>query len=1023
MAERYQQVQFPIPFGGGVDTQTDPKAVAPIKLLDLQNGVFDRSTSIVKRNGYEALSQAVQGTLGVTYGSPDALAARDDELLLFSEGHAYSHRPSSDTWSDTGPAISAVATEAPLVKTGTIQAVPDMATNNGVTLVAWEDSRSGNSLWWTLLEADTGRILRQPEQIGGSVGTRPRCLAVGEALILVFAFASAFALVAVVINPAEPTATPTVIDIVSNLNVTNPSFDAVPTSGVFAGDPALIVWSRTGGGYSLGYLHESGHIGDASTGLAPPVENDLGGETIACGPVLAFNGANLVDVAYWLTVSDTTRARRHNTAAALATTGSEGSVSDPVEILRLAIAFPSGSAVTSCIWREETHVTNRDHSVTAGTYAAGATITNIKDQQGACLASRGFLDDNVPHVWLVHDVTFFAVYLCQRLTLAGEAAIVSRTMPGSVATGAPERAHLPSVTSVGRVHSVPLTYHEQIDTPAGGTFAESGIRSVSLDFDSMAGWQSAQLGRGLYLAAACPLHYDGDRWAEWGFHYAPDEVSASGLGTGGSMTPSATYLYLYTYEEIDAQGEIHQSPISSGTTVVMSPSGNATNHLIPMYRATSKRRVRISVWRSGSLDEGVFRRVSSVDPDATGPNGYLLNDPTLVDIAFEDRMSDATWATQEPLYTNGGVLSNDPAPVAGGAIAVGKNRLFWTDPFDPNLVRFSQELREGFGVEQAEPNRLRVDPYGGRIVGLSILDDVVIVFKEDAIYAFAGPGPQANPLIEPNAYSFTPAQLITSDVGLEAVGTIGYTPVGLVFQTGKGIYLLDRSRQVRKIGAPVDLYADQAFTRTVLLPDRSQIVFVSSEGRTVLWDYEHDQWSTFTNHLGWDAIVVDREFYYLRTDGRVFKETPGVYADDNLQIRLLLETAWLKLAGYLQGWSQVHEAHFLGRFVSDHDLRVHVMTDYEDGWGEPYDLDVTADYNAIGYGEGNYGAGPYGLNVATSTVYQRVIHLGAECESIRFRIEDIEPTEARGASFELSEMLLTGAILASSFRLPDSRRS
>jgi len=1007
VASRYQEVRLPIPFGGGVDTQSDEKAVSPVQLLDLQNGVFDRATSIVKRNGYEALGRDVDGTPGIGYEAPDALAARDDELVLFANGRAYSHRTEIDTWSDSGPAACAVATEIPLVRTGTVQSQPDEAANQGATLVAWEDSRGG--VWWSLLEEATGRILRPATQIDAS-GQRPRCVAVGTMLHLLWARPTGDLMIAVV-SPFDTSwvVSPSILS--GDLSIGNPSFDAIPTDQ-FA-DSGLVTWA-TVDGYRLGYLDVSGVLGSPATGHPSVVA--VTGIVVDVGPVLDANEDNIVTLAHTASTLSTDIAWWDTTTLA---DSSGSAVAETATVARLAVCLSDAGFATA--WREYTAASNRDHRVLVIGGVEGV-FAEIASQRGAGIASRAFLDDNVAHCWLVHDVTFFAVYLCLRVTSAGETLIVSRTMPG-IATGLPTRSHCPSVRSSGRVHSSALTYHEQIDTPTGVQRGESAIRRVVLDFDHPASFQSAQIGRGLYLAAAAPLHYDGDRWSEWGWHYGPDDVADPLVGSGGAMTPLATYLYVYTYEEIDAQGEIHQGPTSAGSIVTMGASDTSTAHVVPTYRATSKRRARIGVWRSAPDDSTVLRRVSSVDPTAIGANGYVLNDPTVDTVAFVDEMSDLEWAAQEPLYTNGGVISNEPTSVGGGALAVGKGRLFWTDPADPNLVRYSQQLREGYAVEMAAPLFQRVDPYGGDIVGISVLDDVVIVFKETAIFAFGGPGPLADPTVETNAFSFTPSQLVTSDVGLESVGTIGYTPVGLVFQTGKGIYLLDRSRQVSKVGAPVDAYAAQPLTRAVLLPDRSQIVFLSSEGRTLLWDYEHNQWSTFTNHTGWDAIVVNRAFYYLRTDERVFKETIGVYADDNLQIKLLLDTAWIKLAGYLQGWQQVHEAHFLGRFVSDHTLRVHVQLDYEDGWGEPFDLDVTADYNAIGYGEGNYGAGPYGLDVATSTVYQRVIHIGEQCESIRFRLEDIEPTVARGASFELTELLLTGAILAASFRLPESRRS
>ena len=55
--------------------------------------------------------------------------------------------------------------------------------------------------------------------------------------------------------------------------------------------------------------------------------------------------------------------------------------------------------------------------------------------------------------------------------------------------------------------------------------------------------------------------------------------------------------------------------------------------------------------------------------------------------------------------------------------------------------------------------------------------------------------------------------------------------------------------------------------------------------------------------------------YYLRTDDRVFEETPGVYVDDNSQIQLEVTTAWL-LDDVLQGLQLVYHLHLLGARLS-----------------------------------------------------------------------------------------------------------
>jgi hypothetical protein len=1017
-----QEVALPVAFSGGVETRQDPKQVPTAKLIDLQNGVFTRATSIAKRNGYQSLGTAIEGS-GVVYRDPAALAARGDELILFAGDRSYSRRAQADAWSDAGPVSSVLATETPLVRTATIQSLPDAATAAGVTVVAWEDSRGG--VWWAIVEVATGRIVRAAAQ-ASATGGRPRCLPVGSVLHVLWSDDNFGTLNVIVVDPVTlGVSAPQVLT--SDVDTSNPAYDACVTN-VFGG-AALLAWSSLGVNYRVGYLDPAGVLGSPAAGY--PSVGTFGSLVDTSGIAIDFNTAGVAAPANIVVVVDngTTNVRMIDSATLTETAFRSFGAGT---VVRLAVAFdavtaPNDGFPGGClyVWRELSTAGPRQATVEVWLWSGlGPEVLQQRGTiYGAGLASRAFRDASGPCVWVVRDTTFFAVYLCMRQKVGSAADCVSRTMPG-VATGRPPLAHLPSVHGDGtRIHTATLPYHERLDTPTGAAFAESAIRLVALDFDADEAWQTAQLGRGLYLAAACPQHYDGDRWTEWGFHYAPDDVAAPVKAAGGSMSVSSTYNYLFNYEWTDAQGEIHRGAVSSGTVVVMGGADTQVTIAFPMLRITGKERVRGAVWRTLPGDASVYRRVSSVNPSATGPNGYILNDPTVDTISFVDRMSDATWQAQEPLYINGGISSNDPAPMAGSVICAGKGRLFWTDPSDGNLVRFSQQLAEGYAAEPVARLLLRVDPDGGPITGLGVMDDVVIVFKETAIYVFGGPGPLANPDFGGDTFAFTAPALIPTDVGCITPQSIAKTPLGLTFKSQRGIGLVTRDRQVANIGAPIELYASQVCTRATLLPDRSQIVFLTSEGRTLLFDFEHGQWSTFTNHEGFDGIVVGGLYHYLRNDGRVFQETPGVYADGAAQITMVLETAWVKLAGYLQGWQQVHSALFLGTYKSPHTLRVEVQLDYEDGFGAPFDIDVDADYNPSLYGSGSYGAGPYGSDPASSTRYQREIHIGMESQGIRFRLSDLADVGVFGASFELSEMLITGGILASSYRLPATRRS
>lgn len=1006
-----QAGQAVVPFAGGIETKLDAKQVPPARLLDLQNGVFTKGTTISKRNGYRALSRAIEAG-GAEYENPRGTAVRDDEQLVFADGpdghpHAYSHRPSSDRWSDAGRVESVVVTEHALVKTGTEQVQVDASTAGGVTVVAWADSRGG--VWWASVEEATGRVLTEPAQLLAT-GIYPRVVAVGSRLHIYVADLDAKRIYIGVVDSAAPTQL-ALFDVLTgdlgSVGAAGPWYDACPVDET----AALIAWTQDVGGYRVGYVDVTGVLGSALTGH-PGVHTESA----------ALDGR--LSVAFGLAGIAVTWAEDDEAHIDWYATSLGGPISTTT---RPAFAVPidgiSSVIVGGTLWVafEQAAAEERDYALTMESYAIGAgSATTSVTVRGLGLATRAWAVGSRALVYAVHDAPFFSVYVALSML---DGTCVARSMP-TVAHGRALDGWTSSVTmdpDDDTAWRAPLLYNEQLESVVG-EFAETGVRWVVLDFESPEAWQTAQLGKGLYLAGACPQHYDGARWAEAGFHYAPDgEIDATD-GAGGEME-AGVYTYRITYEEVDSLGEVHRGPTSVGTEAeVSATTGDQQVTLtIPTYRCTSRPRVRIAVWRSEANTTEAFHRVTSLDPSATGDNGYLLNNPDVDTVTFIDGMSDADLIEQEELYTNGGVLSNDPAAMDGAAIAVGKGRLFFTDPSDPHLVRYTQELADGFAAEFAAPLALRVDPYGGAIVGLHVQDDVVLVFKESAIYAFGGPGPLAAPSIDPSL-AFTPAALITGDVGLEDPRSIAYTPVGSVFKSNKGIQLLDRSRQLIDLGGPVEAFDAFAVRRATLLPDQSRVLFLTddADGRALLYDYEHKQWSTFTNHLGVDACIVGGVYRYLRTDGRVFVEEPGTFDDDGSHIRLLLVTAWIKLVPYLQGWHRFWDANFIGEYKSEHTLRVRYALDYEPGWSAPFDLDVDANFTPTPYGEGDYGDGPYGGGEGSSR-YQRKLNLGKRGQAIRFRIEDVEATNTFGAAFELSELLLTGGLVRGAVKLEAAR--
>jgi hypothetical protein len=608
------------------------------------------------------------------------------------------------------------------------------------------------------------------------------------------------------------------------------------------------------------------------------------------------------------------------------------------------------------------------------------------------------------------------------------------------AYGAPSRTHLSSVHVVGDVAKVVLPAKQRLKSEANDKFTESALHVVTMDFDNINSHQTAELGAGLYMAGAIAQQYDGRVWTEQGFNFGPERITHSTAGGGNLTTGAVPYAYKVWYEWTDAQGEIHRGPESVEYSVTMDADSKVTLN-VPTLRVTRKDNARICVARSLQGDTSRFWRVSSLDPTVTGDNGFIANDTTVDSIVFVDNMSDANLRLQEEMYTTGGILSNDPCKL-GSVVAAGKNRLFFTDASDGNIIRFSQERAFGYGVELAPELQLDVDPLGGDITGIVCDDEVVIVFKERATFVFNGDGPFATGTTSTGTLisGFSkPQQCKGGNVGCTTPSSIVVTPTGTMFKSDKGIWRVGPDRSVYYVGSPVEAYNTQTIRRATALPKSTGVIFLTDSGKTLYYDHLFDQWATFTNHEGKDAAVVDGVYHYVRNNDVVFVETPNEYTDAGARITLRIETAWLHMQDHLQGFQRFWTAELLGTWVSPHQLGVQWRFDYRDDWNDASWLDATGGTDSTGwltgegcatigedpitgstYGEGAYGAGPYGGEANDEYQWNFGIYEGAE--SIQFRFEDFEKAGLAGASFELTELTIVGGVKAAAYKpFPGSR--
>jgi len=315
---------------------------------------------------------------------------------------------------------------------------------------------------------------------------------------------------------------------------------------------------------------------------------------------------------------------------------------------------------------------------------------------------------------------------------------------------------------------------------------------------------------------------------------------------------------------------------------------------------------------------------------------------------------------------------------------------------DPNLITFSKIRSETGPVEFNDFLTISLNNFGGKIKAFGVLDDKFIMFKESSIFFMSGEGPTNIGTQD----TFTEPQQIASDVGCSEQRSVVVTPLGLMFKSKKGIYILTRGLQVLYIGDRVEEFNDLTISSGLLVPNTNQIRFTTTDSKCLVYDYLMNQWSTFTNYEANDADIFKDKYVLLSSFDPVKQEIDDQFNDDGLPIQLKLTTGWLSFAG-LQGFQRVYKFKLLGEYRSKHKLKFNIAYDFKEAFIQSKLVDPLDFIDPEAYGEDS----PYGEPVGkeyggNGNLYQ--IHLALKkqkCQSVKISIEEIQDTTpGRGLS-------------------------
>ncbi|MFI4963209.1 MAG: hypothetical protein ACHP6H_05060, partial [Legionellales bacterium] len=495
----------------------------------------------------------------------------------------------------------------------------------------------------------------------------------------------------------------------------------------------------------------------------------------------------------------------------------------------------------------------------------------------------------------------------------------------------------------------------------------------------------------------------------------PDNLSIQGniAAKPDSSTNAKAYYYQVIYEWSDNQGNIHRSAPSIPVSVTTTGSGSAGT--ISIYISppiTLKTNVKACIYRWSVANQTYYEVTSISNPTIITPTGYIV---------FVDVYADSSIQGNNIIYTTGGVVEDINAP-ASNIMTLFDTRLWLVDAEDQNLLWYSKQVIEATPVEMSDLFTYYVAPNTGTasstgpITGLSPLDDKLIIFKKDGIYYINGTGPDNTGA---NSQYSQPV-FITSTVGCNNQQSIVLTPGGIMFQSDKGIWLLDRGLNTTYIGAPVEAFNSSTINSANNIPGTNQIRFTLNTGQTLTYDYYYQQWSTFIGVPAVSSCIYQGLHTFINSYGIAYQETPNQYLDGPNPVLLSFTTGWLNLAG-LQGYERSYCFYLLGTYLSPFKLQVQIAYDYV---SSPQQSTIVTPDNYSSSTPSPFGDQPAPFGSKSNFFQTRIFMTKQKCESFQLIINEIFDNTLgtiAGQGLSLSGINLVAAMKKSYYPIRASR--
>lgn len=538
-----------------------------------------------------------------------------------------------------------------------------------------------------------------------------------------------------------------------------------------------------------------------------------------------------------------------------------------------------------------------------------------------------------------------------------------------------------------------------------GAFSVNGPRILSANFARSLENGGYEISSRLETYGQMMGHFDGEIFSEASFVGEPLFTTVAANGAGGTLAAD-TYQVLAIYECIDYQGDV----IRSGLGEIRSVTTTGSTSKIDFTLRNSLLTCRLS--RSSVINIKFYIRK---------PGDYFRLGST-IPLASALWVSQTTSITDYPTSTE--FLYTEPAteenalPTSAVCMNLYGSRLFYVPKEDKNEIRYSRVKQKGIGFEFVETFRINTLDKKGKeedtLKAFQEMDGRLIVFKSQSILYLYGQGPAD----DGTNNDFGEPQLISTDAGCISQRAVVLTPVGIMFKSDKGIYLLNRKLEVDYIGSEVEAFNNLTISSAVLFEKVNEVRFTTLEGTTLIYNYYSKQWSWSTSHAFIGSCFYKGSYHGLDEANlciAVESQTSKKYLGN--AVVQTVTSPWVKVAG-VQGYQRLYNILLLAKYKTEHKMHVKVYYDYENYSSEEYVLTPLAG------SQYNISTRPTNGQIESGTdidgVYQLKVGIKRQkCQSVKIEIfdEPLNIASNTGESYNLINMTLEMGVMPNGARI------